>query len=1316
MAYVGGYASGYASTEASDPVFTQWRAALANRDTTPAVWYGIGESLQEGQGASTAANRWFVKAAAQLRTTYPSVGAAEYIPARRRVYAPDSGTWVNGYSASTGTLTFQDTTYGDLGHKVIAMAAGATMTFTVTGVAATIWWVGLVGGGTFTYQVDGGTVSSGISTVTASTQPYKTTSVTLGAQGSHTVKITATSAVTIAGLQVYSGNTTSGIHAIDGGWSSATVQNPFLNNLAQWQAALQVLQPDLVTIELGGNDTVNGTAVATFKANALSLINALRAQTKVPSIVWVFPYRVASSITTNDFSLYQTAIKQLIATDPSIGLISWLDQMPQATTSGTGLYSTDGIHPNDSGQTTMANIVAPALVPPAAAAPATVVTAPTRVQSIVPTDNTFSDATVAKTSAAVNVQAGDLIVLFSGSGDATNPISNPTASGGSITWTLRQSYETAGDCATYCWTGAVGATASVTISLSPTNGIGWGWTASLWRNHGGVGNSAKAQGTGAPSVTLAASAKSAVLVASDDYNALVGSTRTWRTVDGSPLTESSYVQSGTYITHYEGYDSNISTAGSFALGLTAPTGQRFSSTAVEILGKSSNGYADTVNLSGSGTFGVSGKPLLLVTDALSGSGTLSFAGAITSVGSVTFAGSGSLTNSGRLGVNFTDSLSGSGTLGLSGVVAGGSSYTGTINLSGSGTLSNSSARPTLIGSLSFSGTGTLANSSNSAAVGAVALSGLGTLGLSSNTTVANGAVTLSGLGSLGLSGTIPTPQNFSGTLGLNGSGTLNRIPGTGPSATVPSGSKIALTVPTTATIAVTGFTPTPTITGTGASRTVATPLVTTDTVLTIAVTVGTSTASRTVLVKAATARARVNNSWVPAYRVFGPTSGSRIAATLTINPDTALQPVGPPGTWNLAFNDDFETASLDPTKWIATEGYIINGVTPTHAANVSVVNGNAVLTLPAANSGAWISTAPTDGANPGYRMPVNSYAEARIYFPGGTSGAYNWGAFWTGGPNWPMDGEHDIVETLAGASTVNYHYGTDSGVGHQTYSTGGVSGTWHNGYHTYGLHRRANFADVYFDGVLVRTYPTNDTGVGQALYVSLGNDGSNLMTGVNSQVKVDWVRAWTPVSVPTFSSITKTFPTPAAGIPAGFTGVLRGGNVSINSSGQLALATGSGSYADGPAVLWSEMVPIADMDVTADFGMTLNEQYPTFSIRSTYLEMATIYPHSGYIFEFNPAGNGWEISKRIHPDTRIIMAGGSYTFNASVRTKVRFRVSGTTLQMKIWAATGTEPAAWTYSTVDSDVTGAGRVLFSTCNGDDGAIRTVTIDNLTVNAA
>lgn len=220
---------------------------------------------------------------------------------------------------------------------------------------------------------------------------------------------------------------------------------------------------------------------------------------------------------------------------------------------------------------------------------------------------------------------------------------------------------------------------------------------------------------------------------------------------------------------------------------------------------------------------------------------------------------------------------------------------------------------------------------------------------------------------------------------------------------------------------------------------------------------------------------------------------------------TGAMPVGVPGAWTMAFSDEFNGTGLDTAKWsncwFSPSCGTMNKVS-TSPGNVSVGGGNLGLTLSSSTTGALVSTNPKGGASTGYQFGTG-YVEARIKFPGNGTSLYNWPAFWTTGQSWPATGENDIAEVLSGKMTVNYH--SSSGAHNQ----GTVAGDWGNNFHTFGLHRTATSSDVYFDGVKVKSYPTDDGGAPQYIVLNVGASGSSPAAyGAASQVQVDYVRAW----------------------------------------------------------------------------------------------------------------------------------------------------------------------------------------------------------------
>lgn len=193
-------------------------------------------------------------------------------------------------------------------------------------------------------------------------------------------------------------------------------------------------------------------------------------------------------------------------------------------------------------------------------------------------------------SVSVTVATGDALVVLATSEDNGSAF---TPSGGSLTYTSQQSIFVASDCGTQAWTvDPVGS--GQTFTLQITNGSGakkWGFNVLRFSGASGF-TSAKTNSTGAPSLSITTTQdNSAIAIINGDWNAADGTTRTWRTVNGSAATEQSYARDSAAFTAYVGYHADAGTAGAKTVGLSAPSGQQFAIIAVEIKGSASTAVA-----------------------------------------------------------------------------------------------------------------------------------------------------------------------------------------------------------------------------------------------------------------------------------------------------------------------------------------------------------------------------------------------------------------------------------------------------------------------------------------------------------------------------------------------------------------------------------------------------------------------------------------------------------------------------------------------------------------------------------------------------
>jgi len=189
-------------------------------------------------------------------------------------------------------------------------------------------------------------------------------------------------------------------------------------------------------------------------------------------------------------------------------------------------------------------------------------------------------------TAAVVVNPGDLLAIIGVSADSATTLGTPT--GGSLSYTLKNSIVVAGNCATYLWTAPVTAAASFNVSIS-TGGASnhWGYNVlQFGATQGpGAGNKANVSVAAAPSLAVTTQQDASALVwVCADWNANDGASRAYRTPTGTTaFVEQTYsFDSGQY-TVYGGYHADTGAAGSKTVGLTTPN-QRYSIIVQEILG------------------------------------------------------------------------------------------------------------------------------------------------------------------------------------------------------------------------------------------------------------------------------------------------------------------------------------------------------------------------------------------------------------------------------------------------------------------------------------------------------------------------------------------------------------------------------------------------------------------------------------------------------------------------------------------------------------------------------------------------------------
>jgi hypothetical protein len=203
--------------------------------------------------------------------------------------------------------------------------------------------------------------------------------------------------------------------------------------------------------------------------------------------------------------------------------------------------------------------------------------------------SSWSTTTTPKT-VTPTTSAGDVLAVLAATEDASNTTQTP--SGNSLTFTQQQLFTTADFCELRVDTAtdAAGGT-GWTLTDSLVGGGQWGFTALRFSGSDGIGASAQGSAaSGAPSLAITTTQdNSALVVIVGDWNAADGASRTWRTVNGITPTsgnggERVYARSVGAYTVYAAYYSDAGAAGSKTVGLSAPSGQKYSIAAIEVKG------------------------------------------------------------------------------------------------------------------------------------------------------------------------------------------------------------------------------------------------------------------------------------------------------------------------------------------------------------------------------------------------------------------------------------------------------------------------------------------------------------------------------------------------------------------------------------------------------------------------------------------------------------------------------------------------------------------------------------------------------------
>jgi beta-glucanase (GH16 family) len=231
-----------------------------------------------------------------------------------------------------------------------------------------------------------------------------------------------------------------------------------------------------------------------------------------------------------------------------------------------------------------------------------------------------------------------------------------------------------------------------------------------------------------------------------------------------------------------------------------------------------------------------------------------------------------------------------------------------------------------------------------------------------------------------------------------------------------------------------------------------------------------------------------------------------------------LAPLGDPGRWRLAFDDEFDGRGLDLSAW-RPNWLGTSDTATTSSADPSDDNCADPAQLAVAAGALELTTAARRCAPPGARARAyasglvetrrtftHGFLEARIFiptFPTGTPVDYP--GFWaTGTGRWPQTGEIDVMEVLGHCGPgLGFYFTSAAG------TRGGCVSLRHpGGWHVFGVDWEPGFLAVYYDGTVVGRIAGGVTAAPMSLVL---DNSVNPRTGgpaAPSRVRVDYVRVW----------------------------------------------------------------------------------------------------------------------------------------------------------------------------------------------------------------
>jgi hypothetical protein len=315
----------------------------------------IGDSLVEGEGASTRANRWIDALMTSLRSTKGIAGsglgltpASEY-----GTYLSVSSGWKN---PASGSGRSGQSWMMSQGFKGTIVASGGYVQWTVSGDSADlVFTMATAGYGNLVVAVDGVTVKTIVGT--SGYAPGTIDHFSLGTAGSHTIRVTASGGdIFVDGIVVYNGDYTAGLTYWDCAHTSFTASD-FAENTDYQQGWTRFLPHLVITDLVGGNEYLSDGESPTVVADRLTtMITTLKALASKPTIYLMVPMHSPGISTGPNGSGYTFAQYCTAAMNAATAAgASVLDLRAIYPTPTSAWFDADALHPNNTGHAQIAS-------------------------------------------------------------------------------------------------------------------------------------------------------------------------------------------------------------------------------------------------------------------------------------------------------------------------------------------------------------------------------------------------------------------------------------------------------------------------------------------------------------------------------------------------------------------------------------------------------------------------------------------------------------------------------------------------------------------------------------------------------------------------------------------------------------------------------------------------------------------------------------------------------------------------------------------------------------------------------------------------